>query len=243
VTSEKSPRSWPRPKPKGFDDVPELSDDEVERRVELRESPAAAGDPSDPADPADDLFPVESMATDEGGWIPGPEPVAHPEPADEPEPMASPEPAASREPAVDGAVAPTTVVRSAGVTPALDPRRILWRDSATILVFVVLALLGLQAFAPPIVDAPTDTPLPSGVTGGSQQPGFSLPPGVTFGPIIDPSLGIDATPTPIPVITLGPSPSPRPTPRPTPKATQKGTPKPPPTAPPPTAEPTDSPAP
>jgi PKD repeat protein len=74
--------------------------------------------------------------------------------------------------------------------------------------------------------------------------------GTTFGPIINPSLGIDATPTPIPVITPTPSPTPSPTPTPTvkpsptPKATPKPTPKPTKTPrPSPTPDPTPEPTP
>lgn len=36
MTNEQPPRGRPRPRPKGFDDVPELSDEEVERRVGVR---------------------------------------------------------------------------------------------------------------------------------------------------------------------------------------------------------------
>ena len=36
MTSEQPPRGRPRPRPRGFDDVPELSDEEVERRVGVR---------------------------------------------------------------------------------------------------------------------------------------------------------------------------------------------------------------
>jgi hypothetical protein len=138
-----------------------------------------------------------------------------------------------------------------------DPRVVLWRDSATILVFVVLALLGWQTFAPGGTGAPTESgDIPSGVVVGSLPPGMTLPPGVTFGPGVNPSLGIDATPTPIPVITLGPSPSPSPSPAPSgsPKLSPKpssspgasvgptGTPPPPPTDTPP-PPPTDTPPP
>lgn len=132
--------------------------------------------------------------------------------------------------------------------PAIDRRRLLWRDSATILIGVVVALLAVQALLPGtgIVPAGSPSPDPSGIAIGSFLPQVSLAPGETFGPIVNPSLGIDATPTPIPVITLAPSPSPTPppgpTPRPTPtpRATPKPTPKPTPTH---TPAPTDTPAP
>lgn len=144
---------------------------------------------------------------------------------------------------------PTEPVRqSAPVRSRVDPHIVLWRDSATILVGVVLALLGAQVFLPKGNGGPTDSgDLSSGVVIGSLPPGYSLPPGVTFGPILNPSLGIDATPTPIPVITLGPE-TPSPSAKPTPKASKtpgaSGSPTD--SAPPPSdspAPPTDSPPP
>jgi len=106
-----------------------------------------------------------------------------------------------------------------------DPRVVLWRDSATILVGVVLALLAWQTFAPSNTAVPLDSgDLPTGVTVGSLPPGVTLAPGFTFGQIVPSNLPIDATPTPIPVITLGPSPSPSPTP--SPSASPKASPKP-----------------
>lgn len=134
-----------------------------------------------------------------------------------------------------------------------DPRIVLWRDSATILVVVVLAMLAWQTFAPGGTSQPTQSgDVPSSVVVGSLPPGMSLPPGVTFGPPVNPSLGIDATPTPIPVITMGPSPSPSPSmsPSPSPKGSAKPSSSPgssiPPTPPPPTdtpPPPTDTPPP
>ncbi|MEO8274040.1 MAG: hypothetical protein ABI620_08230, partial [Chloroflexota bacterium] len=165
MTSGQPPRGRPWRRPDGADHVPELSPEEVERRVDGR---AGAASPA----------PVEWT-----GWV--------------------------GESATDTSIptepAPTTVVRSSRAPAPVDPRRVLWRDSATILIVVVLAMLGFQTFAPGNSGALTDTPPPSGVVNGSLRPGVTLPPGVTFGPIIDPNLGIDATPTPIPVITLGPS--------------------------------------
>ncbi|HET7181372.1 MAG TPA: hypothetical protein VFI15_03985, partial [Candidatus Limnocylindrales bacterium] len=109
---------------------------------------------------------------------------------------------------------PTEPVR--GSRP--DPRVVLWRDSASILVVVVLALLLWQTFAPVETGTPTDSgPAPTRGVVTSLPPGVTLAPGFTFGPILPPSLAIDATPTPIPVITLGPSPTPSPTPKPSPK--------------------------
>jgi hypothetical protein len=161
----------------------------------------------------------------------------------EPEPIASP-PTPSEMPVLE------TVERSRAAED--ERRRQLWRDSATILIGVVLVLLLGQTFFPQVASGPagSPTPLPSTVNIGSFGPPISLPPGATFGPIIDPSIGIDRTPTPIPVITMGPTPSPSPSPKPSPtkkpspKPTVKPTVKPTTnptsgsTAPPPTAEPT-----
>jgi hypothetical protein len=112
----------------------------------------------------------------------------------------------------------------------VDPRRVLWRDSASILVVVVIVLLAARTFLPNDTGGPVETAIPSGIVVGSLPPDVTLAPGQTLGPIIDPSLGIDATPTPVPVITLGPSPAP------TPKPTKKPTPI-------PTDSPTNSPTP
>lgn len=123
--------------------------------------------------------------------------------------------------------APTEVVQRSDPQqlsyPPVDPRRVLWRDSATILVFVVIALLGIQTFLPGSTGLPTDSSIPSPIILRSLPPGVTLAPGETLGPIIDPSLGVDATPTPIPVITLGP---PTPTPGPSPSGSPKPSPKP-----------------
>jgi PKD domain len=123
--------------------------------------------------------------------------------------------------------APTRVVRNEPST--VDRRRQLWRDSATILIGITLALLLAPIVLPGSSGLPggSPTPFPSGVEiGSSTAPQLTLGPGETFGPIIDPSIGIDATPTPIPVITMGPTPSPSPSPSPTPKVTPKPTAKP-----------------
>lgn len=138
---------------------------------------------------------------------------------------------------IQGGWVPTDAVIPGSVTSpdlkddvADDRRRILWRDSATILIGLILAILAFQTFAPGGVGtaAASGSPIPSGVSIGTLPPPISLPPGITFGPIVDPSLGVDATPTPIPVITLGPSPSPSPSPspEPTPTPTRKPPPKP-----------------
>jgi hypothetical protein len=158
--------------------------------------------------------------------------------------------------------APTQVVERSGAQPPqslpyppVDPRRVLWRDSAMLLVLVVVGLLAAQTFLPGINGQPTDSSIPSPITLRSLAPGVTLAPGETLGPIIDPSLGVDATPTPIPVITLGPpTPSPEPSgsPKPSVKPSVKPSAKPsirpsvPPTIPPtipPTPTPTDTPTP
>lgn len=135
-------------------------------------------------------------------------------------------------------------------------RRVLWRDSATILIAVVVSLLAYQLLAPPATAPISGDPSsdPSAVVVIVTAAPRSFAPGETFGPIIDPNLGIDATPTPIPVITLGPTRKPGPTPTakpgesaaPAPSATPRVTPRPtrtprPATPPPPTPSPTPPP--
>lgn len=125
---------------------------------------------------------------------------------------------------------------------ALDRRRQLWRDSATILIGIVFVLLVFQVLGPRgtgvIGDAASASQSGDGLE--ALPPRASLPPGQTFGAVLDPSLGIDATPTPIvartlpPTGTSAPRPTPKPTPRTTPRPTHTSTP---PTAP-PTPEPT-----
>jgi outer membrane biosynthesis protein TonB len=129
------------------------------------------------------------------------------------------------------AAVPTGRIR---VAPA-NRRIVLWRDSATILIFVVLALLAARFLLPSNtgIASATETPGTSAILVGSlpAQTGliFSAPP--TLGNVVNPSLGLDATPTPVPIITLAP-PTPTPVPTPTlapgatPKPTVKPTPKP-----------------
>ena len=143
----------------------------------------------------------------------------------------------------DGAPAPTAV--PVGPTVVADRHRLLWRDSATILIGVVLALLTLQILGPGSSPPPgaTASAGPDGTDTaiGSEPPPVTAAPPETYAPIVDPSLGLglDATPTPIPLVTPSPTPTPgptetatatpkpstKPTPRPTPKPT--GTPAPP----------------
>lgn len=101
-------------------------------------------------------------------------------------------------------------------------RRVLWRDSATILVGVVLALLAAR-FLLPGDNGPAASPsagqtqVAVGSLPGGTQILFSAPPTIGGG-VVPTGLHLEATPTPPPVITLPPAtPRPRPTPSPTPK--------------------------
>ena len=125
----------------------------------------------------------------------------------------------------------------------LEAKRLLWRDSAIILVGIVVALLVAQFLPrsdPGVAVDATDLATGSGA-GGSLPPAGSTEPGTTFGPIVDPSLGIDATRPPRPAVTLPPTGTFKPveTAGPTPKPTKR----PPATLAPPTPAPTPSPTP
>jgi hypothetical protein len=103
-----------------------------------------------------------------------------------------------------------------------EAKRLLWRDSATILVGVVVALLVVQLwlrFGPAVTSS---TPAPGQsetILGPGASNGSSDTPGSTLGPIVDPSLGTDVRPTRRPSVTLPPTgtqpPGPPATPRPT----------------------------
>jgi hypothetical protein len=102
-------------------------------------------------------------------------------------------------------------------------RRILWRDSATILIGIVLALLAVRFVLPSGPAATVGSPSPQdtglGAVGSSTPSSAPLDtPPPTLGLVVPPSLHLDATPTPIPVITLPPA-TPRPTPTLRPKPT------------------------
>ena len=139
---------------------------------------------------------------------------------------------------------------------ALERRRQLWRDSATLLSAVIVALLVFQlvgGLGSTLPDA-SPSPTPAGPDGGSLATEPSLAPGETLAPIVDPGVGFDATPTPIPrrtlpptgthAPTLPPRPTPRPTTNPAPTPTTRPVPTPPPTpTPTPTPQPTPTPAP
>jgi PKD domain-containing protein len=110
---------------------------------------------------------------------------------------------------------------------AANRRVILWRDSATILIFVVIALLAARFLLPSNAGTATasgsseGSPVDIGSIPASTGLDFSAAP--TLGNVVPSGLHIDATPTPIPVITLPP---PTPTPVPTPTLKPGTTPKP-----------------
>ncbi len=130
---------------------------------------------------------------------------------------------------------------------ALDRRRQLWRDTAIILSGLVSVLLVANLVLPHASDVASATPSPAqaaGTTGPSTNP---LVPGATAVPIVDPGLGIDATPRPVVAITEPPTGSAAPThpgATPRPIITPNPTPTfPAPTLPAPTPSPTEAPTP
>jgi hypothetical protein len=143
------------------------------------------------------------------------------------------------------------------VDDRFEAKRLLWRDSATILVGVVLALLAVQLFLRFAPATSSSSPSPFGselVVGPADSTGSSSGPGFTLGPVVDPSLGIDVRPTKRPDRTLPPTgsqppqvtqpPSPVVTPRPTRAPTPPPTPAPtqPPVTDPPVTDPPPPPA-
>lgn len=120
-----------------------------------------------------------------------------------------------RQPAIEAGTATATEPLPVGTTR----RRVLWRDSATILIGVVLALLVARFLLPSGPASAVGSPSPED-TGLVAVASLTLSPTVvdtsapTFGNVVPPSLHLDATPTPIPVITLPPA-TPRPQPTPT----------------------------
>lgn len=101
---------------------------------------------------------------------------------------------------------------------AANRRVVLWRDSATILIFVVVALLAARFLLPSdagtasATDLATETPVIVGSVPVASGIQFSAAP--TINGVVPSGLHVDATPTPIPVITL-PPPTPTPVPTPT----------------------------
>ncbi|HEY2916106.1 MAG TPA: hypothetical protein VGI98_02720 [Candidatus Limnocylindrales bacterium] len=123
----------------------------------------------------------------------------------------------------------------ARVTHAVPPRerarRAVARDTATILsgAAIALALAQLAGLTNPVAIVSSPTPAGSEEVIGVASVGAvpTLPGLATIGPIVNASAGLDATPTPIPIITLGPpSPSPSESPRTSPGATPRITPRP-----------------
>ena len=111
-------------------------------------------------------------------------------------------------------------------------RRVLWRDSATILIVVILTLLGARFLLPngnPATSPSPDQSERSVVATATAEDTVALSAIPTIGIVVSSGLHLDATPTPPPLITLGPvTPKPSETLGPTPKPTVKasGTPAP-----------------
>jgi hypothetical protein len=104
---------------------------------------------------------------------------------------------------------------------AANRRVVLWRDSATILIFVVVALLAARFLLPSdagtanATESATETPVVIGSVPVATGIQFSAAPTINGG-VVPSGLHVDATPTPIPVITEAPTPVPTPTAKPTP---------------------------
>src|SRR5258706_661004 len=94
-----------------------------------------------------------------------------------------------------------------GTAPAPNRRVTLWRDSATILIFVLIAVLAARFMlngSGTATASPTLEPTGVAVTESPGDSGFLFSFTPSFGPPVDPSSGLNASPTPIPVITLPP---------------------------------------
>jgi hypothetical protein len=145
------------------------------------------------------------------------------------------EPAAQPEAPVDELLSPEET--------RVEAKRLLWRDSAVILIGIVVALLFarfLPNLAPGLVaDQSASASGPGALR--TAAPGDSVPPEATLGPVIDPSLGVGATqpPTQPPTGTFEPAETDDPTPKPTKKPQPTSRPP----TPPPTPEPTPDPTP
>lgn len=113
------------------------------------------------------------------------------------------------------------------------------RDTLTILGGALLAVIlgNLAGYGAAVGDLASPTPEDSStiIGGGSLPPVVTFAPIETLGEIVDPTVGFEASPTPIPVITLGPSPSPTPRQTTRPSAAPSRTPGPTPVPPPPVA--------
>jgi len=119
--------------------------------------------------------------------------------------------------------APGKVRRLSRDAPRVTRRRLLTRDTSTIIAGGLLALaFGRFLLGPAGLISPTPTVDSSQVAViGSDEPlpFYSGGVGPTLGGLVDPSLGLEATPTLIPVITLPPGATPAPTPKATPRPT------------------------
>src|SRR5262245_44712387 len=111
-------------------------------------------------------------------------------------------------------------------------RRAAARDTLIILTTTLIAIGAAQLISGGSIGPQfTPQPIDSGiVVGGNSLPApLTQPPLATVGQVVNPSAGLDASPTPIPIITLGPptpTPSGGPSGGPTPKPTKKPTPPP-----------------
>ena len=125
---------------------------------------------------------------------------------------------------------------------ALDRRRQLWRDTAVILSSLVMVLLVANLVLPQLSGVASASPSPGPAAGTTGPSPSDLPLEATPVPIVDPGLGIDATPRPVVAVTLPPTGTAAPTrPGVTPRPTARPTPTP--TPPGPTPSPTEAPTP
>ncbi|HJW21166.1 MAG TPA: PKD domain-containing protein, partial [Candidatus Limnocylindrales bacterium] len=113
--------------------------------------------------------------------------------------------------------------QSSGRPRTRTTRGALLRDSSTLVGAALLAVVAFQVLSgagPGATPGYSTPPGQTGVAVGSLGAGTTLPPLTTLGPIVNPGIHLEATPTPVPVITLPPlKPRARPTPKPTPRPT------------------------
>jgi hypothetical protein len=106
------------------------------------------------------------------------------------------------------------MARRTHVRYRVTARRTVARDTLTILGGALLAVIAgnLAGFSGLVGDLASPTPEDTStiIGGGSLPPRPTFPPVDTLGPIVNPTVGFEATPTPIPIITLGPTESPSP---------------------------------
>ena len=95
-----------------------------------------------------------------------------------------------------------------GPSPGVDGRGLLARDTLTILGAVLAAVLGWQllgGFDAGAAGGRGSPPAETGIVVGSLGTIPTIPPLETLGPIVNPRVGVDASPTPVPFATLGPT--------------------------------------